>query len=84
MHALKVPPSTVVLILAHSDSLKAENIGGAASHYLQITRVLQNTRKPQEEALDTLAKALWVLRILVTPVSRASFVFKNWGGVGMP
>lgn len=56
--ALKVSPSTVVRILAHADLLKAENVRGAASHHLQITRVLQNTRDPQEEALDILAKAL--------------------------
>jgi integrase len=58
MMSLKVPASTIEHILAHADPLKAENVGGAASHYLQLTRVLRNTRDPQEEALATLAEAL--------------------------
>lgn len=58
MHSLKVPASTIEQILAHTDPLKGDNVGGAASHYLQLTRVLRNTRDPQEEALATLAEAL--------------------------
>ena len=58
MHSLKVPASTIVQILAHKDPLKGENVGGAASNYLQLTRILQNTRDPQEEALATPAEAL--------------------------
>lgn len=58
MISLKVPASTIEHILAHADPLKADNVGGAASHYLQLTRVLRNTRDPQEEALATLAEAL--------------------------
>lgn len=58
MHSLKVPASTIEQILAHADPLKGENVGGAASHYLRLTRILSNTRDPQEEALDTLATAL--------------------------
>ena len=56
--SLTVPASTTEHILAHADPLKADNVGGAASHYLQLTRVLRNTRAPQEEALATLAEAL--------------------------
>lgn len=58
MLSLKVPASTIEHILAHTDPLKGDNVGGAASHYLQLTRVLRNTRDPQEEALATLAEAL--------------------------
>lgn len=58
MHSLKVPASTIEQILAHTDPLKGDNVGGSASHYLQLTRVLRNTRDPQEEALATLAEAL--------------------------
>ncbi|OWY08739.1 hypothetical protein B6V74_13035 [Thioclava sp. F42-5] len=58
MHSLKVPASTIAQILAHSDPLKHDGVGGAASHYLQLTKVLNNTRDPQEEALATLATAL--------------------------
>jgi hypothetical protein len=58
MHSLKVPASTIAQILAHKDPLKGENVGGATSNYLQLARVLQNTRDPQEEALATLAEAL--------------------------
>lgn len=58
MLSLKVPASTIEHILAHADPLKADNVGGAASHYLQLTRVLRNTRDPQEEALAVLAEAL--------------------------
>ena len=58
MLSLKVPASTIEQILAHTDPFKGDNVGGAASHYLQLTRVLQNTRDPQEEALATLAEAL--------------------------
>lgn len=58
MHSLKVPVSTIENILAHTQPLKAENAGGAASHYLQLTRIMTNSRDPQEEALSLLAKAL--------------------------
>lgn len=58
MHAMKVSASTIEQILAHADPLKAENVGGSASHYLQLTRVLRNSRDPQEEALATLAEVL--------------------------
>lgn len=58
MKSLKVPASTVVQILAHNDPLKHDGVGGAAANYLQMTRVLNNTRDPQEEALALLAKAL--------------------------
>lgn len=58
MMSLKVPASTIGHIIAHADPLKGDNVGGAASHYLQLTRVLRNTRDPQEEALATLAEAL--------------------------
>lgn len=58
MLSLKVPASTIEHILAHADPLKGDNVGGAASHYLQLTRVLRNTRDPQEEALAALAEAL--------------------------
>lgn len=58
MHSLKVPASTIEQVLAHKDPLKGDNVGGAASHYLQLTRVLRNSRDPQEEALSILAEAL--------------------------
>lgn len=58
MHALKVPPSTIAQVLAHKDVFKGERVGGATSHYLQLSRVLSKTRDPQEEALATLAEAL--------------------------
>ncbi len=58
MHSLKVPASTVTQILAHNDPLKSDGVGGAASHYLQTTRILSNVRDPQEEALSLLATAL--------------------------
>lgn len=58
MHSLKVPVSTIEQILAHTQPLKAENAGGAASHYLQLKQIMTNTRDPQEEALSILAEAL--------------------------
>lgn len=58
MHSLKVPVSTIEHILAHTQPFKAENAGGAASHYLQLTRIMTNSRDPQEEALSILAQAL--------------------------
>ena len=58
MLSLKVPASTIEQILAHTDPLKGDNVGGSASHYLQLTKVLRNTRDPQEEALSILAEAL--------------------------
>lgn len=61
MDEMKVPRSTIARILAHTDPLKAENLGGAASHYLQTSRILQDTRDPHEEALDILAKALKII-----------------------
>lgn len=63
MLSLKVPASTIEQILAHTDPLKGDNVGGSASHYLQLTRVLRNTRDPQEEALATLADALQVVEL---------------------
>jgi integrase len=61
MLSLKVPPSTISQILAHTDPFKGDNVGGAASHYLQLARVLSNSIDPQEEALTTLAKALEII-----------------------
>ena len=58
MHSLKVPVSTIEHILARTQPLRAENAGGAASHYLQLTQIMTNTRDPQEEALSILAEAL--------------------------
>lgn len=58
MHNLKVPASTIEHILAHTQPLKAENVGGAASHYLKITQIMTRARDPQEEALSQLAEAL--------------------------
>lgn len=58
MHSLKVPASTIEQILAHADPLRGENVGASASHYLQLTRIMRNTRDAQEEALATLAEAL--------------------------
>lgn len=57
MKELRVPLSEIERILAHTDPLKAENVGGAASHYLQVTKIMRNTRDPQEEALSLLAEA---------------------------
>ena len=58
MHSLKVPASTIEQILAHADPLRGEQVGASASHYIQLSRVLRNTKDPQEEALATLAEAL--------------------------
>lgn len=58
MHSLKVPVSTIEQILAHVDPLRGEQVGASASHYIQLSRVLTNSRDPQEEALSTLAEAL--------------------------
>ena len=58
MSSLKVPVSTIEYILAHTQPLRAENAGGAASHYIQLTRIMTNSRDPQEEALSLLAEAL--------------------------
>lgn len=58
MHSLKVPASTIEQILAHAHPLRGEQVGASASHYIQLSRVLRNTRDPQEEALATLAEAL--------------------------
>jgi integrase len=58
MHSLKVPVSTIEHILAHTQPFKAENAGGAASHYLQLTQIMTNSRDPQEEALSILADVL--------------------------
>lgn len=44
MHSLRVPVSTIEHILAHTQPLRAENAGGAASHYLQLTQIMTNTR----------------------------------------
>ncbi|MBL4927768.1 tyrosine-type recombinase/integrase [Fuscibacter oryzae] len=69
MMSLKVPASTIEHILAHADPLKADNVGGSASHYLQLTRVLSNTRDPQEEALAVLGEALELIEF-GAPVKR--------------
>lgn len=66
MFALKIPASTITRILAHADPLKGENVGGAASNYLQLTKILQNTRDTQEEALSILAEALQTIENAVT------------------
>ena len=58
MQALKVSASTIAQILSHSDPLKHNGVGGAASHYLQFTKVLTDTRDPQEEVLAMLGTAL--------------------------
>ena len=58
MHSLRVPVSTIEQILAHTQPLKAENAGGAASNYLLLTQIMTNSRDPQEEALSILADAL--------------------------
>lgn len=61
MHSLKVPASTIEQVLAHPDPLKDDKVGGATSHYLQLTRVRRNSRDPQEEALSILAEALLMI-----------------------
>lgn len=61
MQALKVPASTIDQILGHTNPLKRENVSGAASHYLRLTKVLTNIRDPQEEALSDLAKVFQAL-----------------------
>jgi hypothetical protein len=58
MNCFKVPVSTIVHILSHKQPFKAENAGGAASHYLHLTQIMTNSRDPQEEALSLLAEAL--------------------------
>ncbi|WP_417271108.1 tyrosine-type recombinase/integrase [Celeribacter sp.] len=58
MKELKVPLSVIDRILAHSDPLRAENVGASASHYLHVTKIMRDTRDPQEQALSTLAEAL--------------------------
>ena len=58
MHSLKVSAPTIEQILAHADPLRSERVGAAASHYIQLSRVLSNARDPQEEALSILAEAL--------------------------
>lgn len=68
MHALKVPVSTIDQILGHTNPLKREDVSGAASHYLRLTKVMKNIRDPQEEALDELAAALSVIE--ATPDNR--------------
>ncbi len=55
---LNVAVSTIEQILAHTEPFRAENASGAASHYLQLTRILTKTRDPQEEALSILAEVL--------------------------
>jgi integrase len=58
MLSLKVPPSTIAQIMAHKDPFKGDNVGGAASQYLKLTKVLSSSIDPQAEALTTLANAL--------------------------
>ncbi|WP_143081640.1 hypothetical protein [Thioclava dalianensis] len=59
---LKLDPALdyrpIAQTLSHSDPLKHDGVGGAASHYLQFTKVLTDTRDPQEEARAMLATAL--------------------------
>lgn len=61
MLSLKVPASTIEHILAHKDPFRAENLGGAASNYLKLAKMMTNMRDPQEEALAVLAQALAVI-----------------------
>ncbi len=58
MKELKVSLSVIDRMLAHSDPLRAENVGASASHYLHVTMIMRDTRDPQEQALSTLAEAL--------------------------
>jgi len=58
MKSLKVSPSTIEQILAHKDPLRSEGVGGSASHYMSLAKVLTNVRDHQEEALSVLAEAL--------------------------
>ena len=61
MHSLRVAVSTTEHILAHTQPLRAENAGDAASHYLHLTQILTNSRDPQEAALSILTEALqWI------------------------
>ena len=58
MSSMKVSPSTIEQILAHKDPLRSERVGGSASHYISFSKVMDNFRDPQEEALSKLADAL--------------------------
>lgn len=58
MQALKVPASTIDQILGHTNPLKRENVSGAASHYLRLTKIMKDIRDPQEEASSELATVL--------------------------
>lgn len=58
MKSLRVSPSTIEQILAHTDPLRSEGVGGSASHYMSLSKVLTNVRDHQEEALSILAEAL--------------------------
>jgi integrase len=58
MKELGVALSDIERILAHTDPLQAENVGGAASHYIHVAKIMKETRDPQEEALSLLAEAL--------------------------
>lgn len=64
MHSMKVPASVVEQILAHTDPFKSEHLGGAASNYIKMTSIMNNTRDPQEEALSRLADALTYIESL--------------------
>ena len=56
--SLKVSPSTIEPILAHTDPLRSEGVGGSASHDMSLAKVLTNLRDHQEEALSVLEDAL--------------------------
>ncbi|WP_460273909.1 tyrosine-type recombinase/integrase [Celeribacter sp. ULVN23_4] len=69
MKELHVPLSEVERILAHKEPLQAENLGGAASHYLHVTKIMTNSRDPQEEALSRLAEAFELIEAGAETVS---------------
>jgi integrase len=58
MQSLNVAVSTIDQILGHADPLRREQVSGAASAYLKLTRVIRNIKDPQAAALDELARVL--------------------------
>jgi len=58
MQSLNVAVSTIDQILGHSDPLRRENVSGAASAYVRLTRVIRSIKDPQTAALDELARVL--------------------------
>ncbi|RPE66985.1 phage integrase family protein [Pacificibacter maritimus] len=64
MRSIKVPASVIEQVLAHTDPFKSEGLGGAATNYIKLTRIMNNTRDPQEEALSRLAEALIYIETL--------------------